>query len=912
MGILANHSFAQTGIDSLPGGNVTLDDAVVNGDYRGVGLTDLLSIWKERFGVRFYFDPEIVPQYKVYAQFKNERFYPALRKVLAGNNLSFSLLDKNTIIIAPRQSLNRVYADKIVAEWEAGRYTWPGRNLAAEMSLSFGNASTAPAGTELLVFRGKLFDEQSREAVIGATLLVNLLQYGSASDAEGRFELRLPPGKHLVQLQSVGYRSLNITLELFKDGQANIALEPFVLSLEEVIVSARHADANVRNTQIGVENLNVKTIRELPSLLGEPDLLRGLQTLAGVSSVGEGAAGFNVRGGNIDQNLVLQDGAPLFNTAHALGFFSVFNSDIISSVSLYKGAVPAQFGGRTSSVLDVQLRDGNFQEFHGAGGIGLAYGRLNVEGPLWRNRISVLAAVRTSYSNWMLKIVRDYSIRTSALNFFDFTGKISAKLSDRQSLSLTVFQSGDYFRYSNEFGYEWANRNASLAWNLIFSERLSSSFKAVAGDYTGSLFEERGSEGARLSNGLTNITLRESIFFQQNPAWQWIAGAEATRYLLPDEQLEAYGPASVVAPRLVRKDRGDEWAVFLQTEGKLSERLAFSAGLRYSGFLQRGPGTVYEYAPGVPQTAGAITGSKDYETNEEIQMYGGWEPRFSARWQLSAGSSVKAGYNLMRQYIHLISNTAAATPVDLWQVSGRHVRPQVAHVYSLGYFHNFQKNLWELSIETYYKAMDGIVAYKEIPQLLLNEHIETELLSAAGKAYGAEFTLRKTSGRWSGYLTYTWSRSLLQTRDAFPIEAVNAGAWFPANFDQPHQINLSLKRQINPVQAFSMNFTYRTGRPFTTPEAGYSVNGVVVSHYSLRNAGRIPDYHRFDISYTVDKSATKAKGYRSSFSFSIYNLYARKNAFSVFFKRNVYNQQETYRLAVIGTTLPALSYSFIF
>jgi hypothetical protein len=362
----------------------------------------------------------------------------------------------------------------------------------------------------------------------------------------------------------------------------------------------------------------------------------------------------------------------------------------------------------------------------------------------------------------------------------------------------------------------------------------------------------------------------------------------------------------------VRKDRGDEWAVFLQTEGKISERLAFSAGLRYSGFLQRGTGIVNEYAPGVPQSPGSVIGSEYYEKNQVVQTYGGWEPRFSVKWQWSAERSVKAGYNLMRQYIHLISNTAAATPVDLWQVSGRHIRPQVAHVYSLGYFQNFQKNLWQFSFETYYKAMDGIVAYKEIPQLLLNAHLETELLSAAGKAYGAEFSLRKTSGRWSGHLTYAWSRSLLQTRDAFPIETINAGAWFPANFDQPHQVNLSLKRQINPLHAFSMNFTYRTGRPFTPPEAGYSVNGVVVSHYSQRNEGRIPDYHRFDISYTVDKSTIKEKGYRSSFAFSIYNIYARKNAFSVFFKRNVFNQQETYRLAVIGTALPALSYSFIF
>ncbi|NUN99944.1 MAG: TonB-dependent receptor [Saprospiraceae bacterium] len=903
---------AQSKPDTIPPVAASIDDALVNGDYRGISLVDLLSIWQERFGVKFYFDPEIVPQYKVYIQFKDDRFYAALRKALEGNNLAFSLLSKTTIVIAPRQSLNKEYALKIAAEWEAGRYTWPDRNLATEMSLSFGSSSTSALNAKAYKFRGKLTDEKTGEAVIGATFLVQSLERGAATDPDGRFELSLPPGKHQILVQSVGYRNLTINLEIFKDGQADIALEQFIMSLDEVIVSAKYADANVRNTQIGVENLSVKTIRELPSLLGEPDLIKGLETLAGVSTVGEGAAGFNVRGGNIDQNLVLQDGAAFFNTSHALGFYSVFNTDIISNVSLYKGAIPAQFGGRTSSVLDVQLRDGNFQEYHGGGGIGIAYSRLSLEGPIWRNRVSAIAAVRASYSNWLLRLARQYEIKNSAVNFYDFTAKLSFKITDRQTLTLTGFQSSDYFRYSREFGYDWTNQNAVLGWNIIFSDRFSSAFKAVASKYSSSLFEDSATQGSRLRNGLTNFSLRQSVFFQANSDWEWMAGVEASRYLPEDERLAPYGNTSTVAPMSLAKDRGDEWAAFLQTEGKISERLAFSAGIRYSGFIQRGPRSVYTYQEGVPKEIGTIIGVEDYGENEAIQQYSGLEPRFSVKLQLGPDRSIKASYNLMRQYIHLISNTAAATPVDLWQVSNRHIRPQLAHVYSLGYFHNFQKNLWQLSLEAYYKNLDGIVAYKEIPRLLLNEYLETELLTAVGKAYGAEFSLRKTSGRWSGQLSYAWSRSLLQTRDAFPEETVNEGAWFPSNFDQPHQITLSLKRQVNPMHTFSVSFTYRSGRPYTTAEAGYSVGGVVIAHYSQRNEGRIPDYHRLDISYTVDKTEAKEKGYRSNFTFSLYNLYARKNAFSVFYKRNAFNQQQVYRLAVIGTALPAISYNFIF
>lgn len=905
---------AQTEPDTLPPAPAesSIDDAVINGDYRGISLIDLLSIWQQRFGVKFYFDPEIVPQYKVYIQFKDEPFYTALRKSLEGNNLAFSRFGKTDIVIAPRQSLNRAYAENILAEWKAGRYKWPDRNMTTEMSLGFGSESTAASGKSSYTFRGRLYDESTKEGIIGATFMVQKLQRGTATDADGKFELSLPPGKYQIQVQSVGYRNLLLNLEIYKDAQAELPLEQFVMSLEEVIVSAKYADANVRSTQIGVENLSVKTIRELPSLLGEPDLIKGLETLAGVSSVGEGSAGFNVRGGNIDQNLVLQDGVPFFNTAHALGFYSVFNTDVISNVSLYKGAIPAQFGGRTSSVLDVQLREGDFQEFHGGGGIGLAYSRLNLEGPIWRNHISVIVAARASYSNWMLKLARQYEIKNSAVNFHDFTAKISFRISEKQRLSITGFQSGDYFRYAQEFGYEWANKNLSLDWSYIFSDRLSSSFKAIVGSYTSSLFEEGASDGSRLNNGLKNITLRESVFFQPNPDWQWMTGVEATRYIPDDEALTPYGAQSVVTPVSIEKDRGDEYAAFLQTEGKISNRLSISLGIRYSGFLQRGSREVYTYAEGLPRRPGSVTGTTQYGDGEVIQSYGGWEPRFSAKWELSPERSIKGGYNLMRQYIHLISNTAAAAPIDLWQVSNTHVPPQLAHVFSLGYFQNFQKNLWQLSTEIYYKKLDGIIAYKEIPRLLLNPQLETELLSSVGKAYGAEVSLRKTSGRWSGQFSYAYSRSLLQTRDAFPVETINSGDWFPSNFDQPHQLNLVLKRQVNPMHTFTMSFTYRTGRPFTTPEAGYSVGGVVISHYSLRNEGRIPDYHRLDISYTVDKTAAKEKGYRSDFTFSLYNLYARKNAFSVFYKRNAFNQQTVYRLSLIGTVLPSISYNFIF
>lgn len=901
---------AQNPVDSLPQVS-DLSTLSITGEYRGIRMVEVLAILRDRYGIQFYFDPDLLPTYPIEVQFGGQPFLIAMPLLFNGTNLTCAQIKPGVAIIAPKTNLTRTYADKIVAAWEAGTMKWPENKLFQEIQLSFGSPGKVGVAKTFLL-KGKITDASTGEPVVGVILREASTQDGADTDASGKFEWRLKAGEHSIEIQFIGYQTIKLKLSLYENASANFEMNQIAMSLEEVIVRAKPDEGNVRSTQAGLENLTVKRIKELPTALGEADLIKTLQTLPGVSTVGEGAAGFNVRGGNIDQNLIVQDGAPIFNTAHALGFFSAFNPDVINEVSLYKGSIPAQYGGRLASVLEVRIKDGDFQKWHGTGGLGLAYSRLAIEGPLWRNRTSVILGGRLSYSDWMLKSVADEKVRASKLSFQDFTGKITQRIGERHSVSLSGFLSSDFFQYAKDFGYEWQTQLFTLSWNYLHSDQLSSTFKAISGDYESQLFEPAGSNAFRLKNGLKYYLLKENIFYQTNEKYQFNFGAEWTRYEAKPEQIQPYSDASGILSQSLNKDLGDEAAVYANTEMTLSARWAVSAGLRYARYRQLGPREVYLYNPELPRTPDATIDTKTYNNGEAIQTYSGWEPRLSLKYTLTANSSLKLSYNRLFQYIHLISNTSAATPVDVWQVSTLHISPQSAHNFSVGYFQNLNKNLWQLAFEVYYKKLENLLTYKDLPTLLLNKQLETELIPSQGKAYGVEVSVRKTAGKWNGFMSYTYARTLQRTRNAYAEETVNEGAWFPANFDQPHQINLILKRQFSPIHSFTLNFTYKTGRPFTIPTSNYSVGGIVVSNYSPRNEGRIPDYHRLDFSFNVDKTAAKAKGFRNSFTFSIYNLYFRKNAFSVYFQRNSLNQQQAYKLALIGTALPAFSWNFVF
>ena len=884
------------------------NDIEINEQFDSATLIEILDTIDEKYPIDFYYKTEWIPTTTRSVQFQHTPLQDALNELFQDTELSFIPYSSYAIIIASQEELTQEFTQEyFVNKSQASELTGP----AEYEILTLGDsAKISPSGNTTIF--GKITDAVTGEVLLGATLYIEDLSISLASDQEGKFRINAPPGLYLTQIRFVGYEPISQYVRILSDQTWNVELLPEAFELNEIIVRDETDNSNVTSVQAGVEKLSIQQIKQLPAFLGEADVIKSLLTLPGVSTIGEGASGFNVRGGTIGQNLIMQDEALIFNASHALGFFSVFNSDAIREVVLYKGSIPAQYGGRISSVLDVKLKGSNYDEFKGKGGIGLVASRLLLEGPIVRDKTSFMVGARSSYSNWILRLMRDPDIKNSAAFFYDVNAKITHRYGDGNSLALSYYRSFDNFRYSDEFGFSCGAQTLNLTWNQILSPNVSSSLVAGYGNTINESYTPEGVEASTLQNGPTYYKVKQNFFLTPFDRHDINAGFEWVRYLSLPETIEKRGDISEVSPQEIEKDDGQEFAWYINDEFTLNDRISLGLGLRYSLYHQIGPSTVYSYAPGVPRQPSTIVDSTFYSSGEIIQTYSGWEPRLSMKVNLTDNSSVKLSYNRLYQYLHLISNTTAAIPVDIWQVSNAYIPPQSANNYSAGYFQNFRNNKWETSLEFFYRDIQNVVEYKDLPQLLLNPYIETETLTGIGRAYGAELSIKRTKGITTGWLSYTYSRSLNKVAGSTAEESINQGEWFPANFDQPHNLNVSLSVQASRRSRFSFNFTYSTGRPIMAPVADYRLGTIVVPHFSERNQFRIPDYHRLDVSYTVDSNIVRRSFFKGSFTFSIYNLYSRDNAFSIFFRRDLRSTSNAFKLAVLGSAFPAVTYNFEF
>ncbi|MFZ5999846.1 MAG: TonB-dependent receptor plug domain-containing protein, partial [Bacteroidota bacterium] len=581
--------------------------------------------------------------------------------------------------------------------------------------------------------------------------------------------------------------------------------------------------------------------------------------------------------------------------------------------NLYKGNVPAQLGGRASSVLEINTRQGNFEKWEYQAGVGLASSRFLAEGPVSKknNKTSLLMAGRVSHSDWLLRKVRNPDVKNSSLFFYDGNVNVSHRFSESSNLRINYYSSRDYFRFANQFAYAWENYLTNAEWRSFADRKLSPSLSVVYGRYNSALINPSGQDASQLSNALNYWQVKETVNYNPNDKHSLVGGIEATAYLPKQEKLAPYKINSGVARKKVDKNHGREASLFVQEEFQFSEDISISAGLRYSIYTHIGRDTVFKYAPGVPQTVGTQTDTLYYGGGEGIKTFGGLEPRLSGRISLNENMSVKAGYNRMRQYIHMISNTTAPTPVDLWQVSTEYIPPQIADNYSIGYFLNLDDNKWETSAELFYKSMNNLVEYKDFPTLYLNRHIETELLSGRGRAYGGEIYIRRLKGQWTGWASYTYSQTQIRVSSPFPSESINGGEWFPSNYNKPHSFNLVLNRKSLNKGAFSLLVSYSSGRPFTAVETSYIVGGTVVPVYSKRNQYQIPNYFRVDVSFTIGNVFEKVD---DNLVISVYNLFGRENAYSLFYQRPASNFfiPKAYQLSVLGAAMPSVTYNFKF
>lgn len=773
-----------------------------------------------------------------------------------------------------------------------------------------GDSSGVADKNSLVVITGRITDVNSSKPIQGALISADFLKHYDYSDENGYYVLELPPGSYRIKIKQLGMLPVYVRAKIFSNEALNISMQEGVVQLTEVLITSRPIDSNVKQSVAGLTRLNVQEIKTLPTLMGEIDIVKSLQLMPGVSSVGEGSSGINVRGGRVDQNLVLFNDVPLFNTSHALGFVSAFNQDVIDNFSLYKGNVPAQFGGRASSVIDINTRRGDFEEWIFQGGVGPVSSRFAVEGPLVNKRSSVLLAGRVSHANWALARVADPDVRKSEVLFNDGFIGLSHRFNENSTADVTAYASHDNFRFSDRFGFRWNNYLVNARWQSRADKKMSPLLSASFGHFKNTLFEPSGVAASSIENAMNYFHLKETLNYIPTERHDIRGGISAIGYFPRNEMKTGYDANPLVTTKQSGKSSGLEWAVFLNDDFEWTENISLSAGLRYSHYFHLGPDTTYRYAPG-ERLASRIADTLYHSQGSVIKSFNGFEPRLSIRVNLRDNQSLKAGYNRMIQYIHLISNTTAPTPVDVWQVSTVHTPPQLADNYSLGYFWNLKDNLWETSAELFYKDMHNLVEYKDFAELLLNDHIETELLSGKGRAWGAELFIRRLKGRWTGWLSYTFSRTEVMVSSPVESESVNDGEWFPSNYHKPHTLNLVLNKQLGRQGAFSLVFSYNTGRPFTAIESSYVSGGTVVPVYSHRNQHTIPNYWRADLSITIGNVLKKVD---DSLVVSLYNVFGRENAYSVFYQRPSSNFfiPKPYKLSVLGAVLPSLTYNFRF
>ncbi|CAD5290781.1 MULTISPECIES: TonB-dependent receptor [unclassified Imperialibacter] len=751
----------------------------------------------------------------------------------------------------------------------------------------------------------------SGEPVIGALVYIENPKIGTITDQFGYYSLTIPNGKQLLKIQNVGMKSTRRQIILYADGLFNIEMEEDVVALKEVVIEAER-DVNVTGMQMGLDRLDIQSIKQMPSAFGEADIMKVALTLPGVQSVGEGSNGFNVRGGSTSQNLILLNDAVIYNPSHLFGFFTAFNADVVRNVELHKAGIPAEYGGRISSVFEVDMKDGNKKKFAGSGGIGLVTGRLSLEGPIIEDKASFLIAGRSSYSDWILKRLPNATFKNSTAGFNDLNARVTYDIDEKNSVYITGYLSNDKFSLNSDSLYQYTNSNASIKWKKIFNSRLYGVFTGVSSHYDYSLSSEDVPVNAfNLGYGINQHNFKADFSYFPESMHKIDFGLSSIYYDLSPGFNKPVGDQSILQEKILEKEKGIESAIYVGDKVDVNDKLSVYLGLRYSMYSFLGPKSVIQYDPTRAKDVNTMQDTVQYPSGDFIKTYHGPEYRASMRYAFNPISSAKLSFNRMRQYIHQLSNTQAISPTDIWKLSDSYISPQIGDQFSIGYYRNMRSNSLELSVETYYKWLTDMLDYKNGAVLVLNEHLETDVIKAKGKAYGLEIMLKKKTGKLNGWVSYTYSRTLVQIAGQFPEERVNRGTYFPASYDKPHDLtivsNYKFTRRIN----ISVNYTYSTGRPITYPLSVYTIGGANRVHYSDRNAYRIPDYSRMDLSINFEGNHKIKKLAHSSWTFALFNVLGRNNVYSIYF---VTEQGEIngYKLSVFARPIPTITYNFRF
>lgn len=766
---------------------------------------------------------------------------------------------------------------------------------------------------EKVTLSGYVKDARNGEDMIGVSIFINDLKIGVQTNVYGFYSITAPTGKYKVSVSYIGYKTQTLSLDFDKNKNVDVELKEDERVLDEIIVSTKREDDNVKTTEMSVNKVEMKTIKKMPALLGEVDVIRSIQFLPGVSSVGEGSSGFNVRGGAIDQNLVLLDEAPVYNASHLFGFFSVFNPDIVKDVKLIKGGIPAAYGGRVSSILDVRMKEGNSKKAEFSGGLGTIFSRFAYERPFAKEKGSFVVALRRSYIDILAKPFLNADLKGSRFYFYDFTAKANYKINDKNTVYLSGYFGRDVF--GADFGFNWGNSTSTFRWNHVFNNKLFLNTTVFYSNYDYSLDsdlkKENNQDSFSWQSNIVNYSIKPDFSWYANNKNTISFGGQIIYYSFNPGQATAVSGGESRSIGLPNK-YAVESALYIGNEQKVFEKVTLNYGLRYSNYSYLGTGSATILKETDVQTGERkeIVNTVSYGKGETIQNYGNFEPRFAINIGLTNTSSIKIGYNRLAQYIHLLSNTVASSPLDVWTPSSNNIKPQLSDQIAVGYFKNLSDNMYETSVEVYYKTLENQIDYIRNADLLLNPSVEADLLFGKGRAYGAEFFAKKNKGKLNGWVSYTLARTERK------IDGLNNNNWFASRIDKLHNLSVVGIFDLNKKWSFGTTFSYSSGTPASFPTNKFTWQGIALpqNYTDERNTYRIPASHRLDISATKKNKHALFKKGESEWVFSVYNVYNRKNPFSVYVRQNEDNPAvtEAVKYSVFASILPSVTYNFKF
>ncbi|MFW0738366.1 TonB-dependent receptor [Flavobacterium sp. T12S277] len=891
-------------------------DQKINLNYSNINRVEVLKKIEASTTYKFYFQNEwIDTNVLISGEYTNKTVQEVLNKVFEDTDLNFFItknkviLTKNSIIYDKFQNDKGRTVNAPIFFQQYDSVTKNKTDQAAPIALI--GKETIDSDTDFYTISGRITDLKNEKPLADITVKAKNSTATTVTNAEGFYSLKLPVGLATIEIESILYNNTARKIMIYSDGTLDFSIIEKVNQLKEVVVKGKNSQ-NIRTAITGVTTIEAEGVKTVPLIFGERDVLKIALTIPGIKTAGEGSSGFNVRGGKEDQNLMLLDNGTIYNPSHLFGFFSSLNPYTINKVDIYKGGIPSEFGGRLSSVFDITSKNGNTEKFSGEGGIGPVTSNLTASIPVVKGKASLLVGGRATYSDWILKTLDDENLKDSQASFYDLFAKYSHKINKNNSVEGTAYYSKDKYSITPDSLYQYSNRLISLKWKHAFNEKNNSEFNVSNSEYKFSIDYESVNPESFIFKYKINETQASLKFNSElNSKHKLTYGITSKLYKVSPGELNPNGESSIVNPIKVDDEKGLESALFLSDKFKITEKLLLDVGARYSLYAALGASTQKIYQEGVPMTPSTVVEEKTYGNNKVITTYGGFEPRVALRYIFDESLFVKAGFDKNYQYIHLLTNNTTQSPTDTWKLSDLNVKPQSGLQYSLGIFKKLDYKDIELSLEGYYKTSKNILDYKVGANLLLNKDLETELLQGNGKAYGVEFLLKKSVGRLNGWLGYTYSRTFIKLDSQFNDEKVNNGAYFPTNFDKPHDLSIVLNYKFTHRYSFSSNFVYQTGRPITYPIGKYYYNGAEYTLYSDRNKYRIPDYYRLDIGINIEGNHKIKKLAHSFWNISIYNVLGRNNPYSIFFVTKE-GQVKAYQTSIFSVPIPTITYNFKF